>query len=521
MGLAAESHANGKDVMAEKDKKAEEKNGKDYTPPKGSTQVGRLELQGGRSIDYAAHADWIVLRKKEKPAAEIFHVAYLKSGEKAEQRPLTFVFNGGPGAASAYLHMGALGPKRALFNADGTAPAPPARLIDNPETWLAFTDLVFVDPVGTGFSRTVSGKDAEGDKAAAARDDKEEKREDTEFYGVRRDLESLGEFMQRCLSLYHRWESPLFVAGESYGGFRAARLAKLAQQGYGIGLNGAVIISPALEFTLLDSSDYDVLPWVTVFPTMAGAAAYHGRSKTAGADADPKEVLREAESFAVTDLARLLAAGSLMGDSERERIYRRAARFLGLAPEFVRRREGRISPPAFARALLGDARKVLGLYDATVTVTDPYPDRDSFEGPDPTLYGLERVFTAAINAHLRSTLGVDTEREYHLLSMEVNRAWKIDVERHALETQMGATDDLRYGMVLNPHMKVFLTHGIYDMVTPYFAASRIAAHMKLEEQGASNMVLRNFDGGHMFYLWDASRRGFRDAMEAFYRDAVP
>jgi carboxypeptidase C (cathepsin A) len=216
----------------------------------------------------------------------------------------------------------------------------------------------------------------------------------------------------------------------------------------------------------------------------------------------------------------LLAAGSLRDGKERERIYGKMVRFLGLSLDLIRRNEGRISAVTFGRNLLKDQGRMLGLYDATVTVVDPFPDRDSFEGPDPTLYGIDRVFTAGINAHLRSNLGLETERDYHLLSKEVNRAWKIDLEKHALESQIGATDDLRYGMVLNPFMKVFLTHGIYDMVTPYFSANRIIANMKLEPSIAANLEVRHFKGGHMFYVWDESRQAFHSAMRDFYREAT-
>ena len=283
---------------------------KEYAPPKGSKKEGKLELGKGASLEYTAYADWIVLRKKEKPAAEIFHVAYLQKGKSPGKRPLTFVFNGGPGAASAYLHLGALGPKRALFHPEGTALPPPVKLVDNPESWLDFTDLVFVDPVGTGFSRAVEKEAGKGKPEPAEKQtDEKGKPAETEFYGLKRDLESLGEFMQKCLSRYGRWESPVFVAGESYGGFRAAKLARLAQQDFGIGLNGAVIISPALEFAALDHSDYDILPWINGFPTMAAAAFFHGRSKAFPEGTDVDAVLREAEAFSTGEMACLLASG--------------------------------------------------------------------------------------------------------------------------------------------------------------------------------------------------------------------
>jgi carboxypeptidase C (cathepsin A) len=489
----------------------------EYKPPEGAEVHGTWPAPDGRSVPYLARAEWLVLREKEKPAAEIFSVAYLQEG--AKNRPLTFVFNGGPGAASVYLHVGALSTRRVSFAPDGTPPPPPSRLEDNAESWLAFTDLVFVDPVGTGFSRTV-----EEPAAPAGKDEKKpeaKKGADSAFFGLKRDLQSLGEFMSRYLSRYDRWDSPVFIAGESYGGFRVAKLARLLQEGYGVGLNGAILISPALEFALLDSSDYDVLPWVDTFPTMAAAAAFHGKSAMFTKGTPLSRVLPEAEAFATTELAAFLAQGAALGKPQRDRTFERMARYLGLPVERVVRGEGRIPVTAFVRELLRAERLVCGRYDATITVRDPFPDRELFEGPDPTLVGIERVFAGGINKRLRAEIGVKTEREYHLLSREVNKAWKLDFERHALESQVGATDDLRYGMSLNPHMKVFITHGCYDLVTPYFSTNRIRNLMKLDEPSAQNLTVRHFGGGHMFYTWQASRVEFRDAIAAFYAGALP
>ena len=197
-----------------------------YQPPKGKKTHHSLELEA-ETIDYRARADWMVLRKDEKPRAEMFHVSYLRRDADSEKRPVTFVFNGGPGASSAYLHVGALGPRRVVFNEDGTPPKPPVRLADNGESWLTFTDLVFIDPIGTGFSRVIN--DDKGDDKKAA-DDSDKK----EYFRLKRDLESLGEFIQKFLSRENRWDSPVFIAGESYGGFRVGKLARLLQEGYGL-----------------------------------------------------------------------------------------------------------------------------------------------------------------------------------------------------------------------------------------------------------------------------------------------
>jgi carboxypeptidase C (cathepsin A) len=486
----------------------------DHEPPAGAETAGTW-TGGTAPIDYTASAKWLVLRKKEKPAAEIFSVSYVADGEDPN-RPVTFVFNGGPGASSAYLHMGVVGPKRVDFPADGSLPQMPPRLVQNEDSWLAFTDLVFVDPVGTGFSRVIENEKKDGDK--------EEKKDDAtdpkEYFGQKRDLESLCEFMGRWLSGHGRWGSPVLIAGESYGGYRVGRLARVLQEGSGIGLNGAILISPALEITTLNPTDYDVLGWIDTLPTMAAAAAHHGRSRAFTTAASPDEVRSEAEAFATGDYPTFLTRGAAMPAEERERILTRLADLLGLPLELVVRAEGRITIRTFSRELLRDERKVLGLYDATITVTDPFPDRDSFTGPDPTLSGIGPAYTMAVNRMLRAEIGVQTDREYTVLSYEVNTAWKDDTEHHAFMPPAGATDDFRYGMALNPHLKAFITHGRYDLVTPYFSSDRLRNLMRLDPEMADRLTVRHFGGGHMFYAWETSRREFTEAIAAFVADAT-
>ena len=487
----------------------------DHEPPPGA-QTAATWTGAGVSIDYTASARWIVLRRKEKPAAEIFSVSYV--ADRDTDRPVTFVFNGGPGASSAYLHMGAVGPLRVAFPADGTLPRLPPRLVSNEESWLAFTDLVFVDPVGTGFSRVIEddGKDGEDKKKPENGDDGRA----GEYFGYKRDLESLCEFMGRWLSGHGRWGSAVLIAGESYGGYRVGRLVRMLQETSGIGLSGAVLISPALEFAPLSPTDYDVLGWVDLVPTMAIAAVHHGRSRAFAAGTPLKDVLGEAEGFATGDYATLLTRGVSMPAGERDRILGRLADLVGLPVDIVGRAEGRITIEMFTRELLRDERKVLGLYDATITATDPFPDRDPFAGPDPTLAGIGPAYTTAINRQLRSEIGVQTDREYVVLSHEVNELWRNDAPEHFFAPPVGATDDLRYGMSLNPHMKTFITHGRYDLVTPYYASDRLRNLMRLDSEMASRLTVRHFGGGHMFYAWEDSRREFTAAIAAFVADAV-
>jgi carboxypeptidase C (cathepsin A) len=481
----------------------------DHEPPRGAKTTATWG-----DLEYTAEAKWLVLRKKDKPSAELFSVSYVASGDA--QRPVTFVFNGGPGASSAYLHMGAVGPRRLDFPTDGSLPAMPARLVDNEESWLAFTDLVFVDPVGTGFSRIIdkSGQPKEGEEK------KGDEQDPKEYFGYKRDLESLSEFMGRWLSSHDRWGSPVYIAGESYGGYRVGRMVRVLQEDAGIGLNGAILISPALEFAGLGSSDYDVTPWVDLLPTMALAAVHHGRSRVFERGT-PDDVAREAEEFATGEYATFLTRGAAMPAEDRERVLARLADLVGLPADMVARAEGRIPIRTFSRELLRDERKVVGLYDATITTTDPYPDRDSFEGPDPTLSGIGPAYTMAVNRQLRSDIGVQTDREYTLLSLEVNQAWKNDDPVHFFAPPQGATDDFRYGMSLNPHMKAFITHGRYDLVTPYYTSDRLRNLMRLDPAIAGRVTVRHFGGGHMFYAWAESRRAFTEAIREFVASSLP
>ncbi|MCU0567768.1 MAG: peptidase S10 [Oculatellaceae cyanobacterium Prado106] len=485
----------------------------------GSTTEHTLQL-ADRSLSYTASAQWQTLYDREKAIAEMFYVAYRVKPEGSENttpRPLTFVFNGGPGAASAYLHMGALGPKRVHFESNGGLPKPPVRLVDNAESWLSFTDLVFIDPIGTGFSRSLP-KDTDADKSnAKTESSSEEKPKETEFWEIERDLKALGEFIQRFLSRQKRWLSPIFIAGESYGGFRVAKLAQKLQQGFGIGLSGAILISPALEFSLFDSRDYTLSHWATLVPSLALSAAHHGRAQWAGAPGDLQAHRTAAEQFARQTLIPALAMGDALGSEDRATVYQKMADLIGLPLSVIERQGGRVGMEIFARELLKDQQKIVGLYDASITAIDPFPDRIHYEGSDPTLDGLDRLFTGGINSHLRDTLGIETDLTYHLLNFEVFQAWKFDIKGDFKQGFVGSIDELRVGMTLNPHMQVCISHGFFDLVTPYFASNHLADLMKLNPDLRPNLNLKHYSGGHMFYTWERSRQDWFADMQAFYQ----
>ena len=483
-----------------------------YEAPEGSKADLSIALDEG-TLDYHAEAEWIVLRKDDKPKAEMFSTAYTVGNDPS--RPVTFVFNGGPGASSVYLHFGAMGPKCVDLDDKGMPLPSPHKLADNAHTWLQFTDLVFVDPIGTGLSRMIDEEKPKDDKGAAPAG--EGKKQPSEYWRIKRDLESIGEFTRSWLSTHHRWESPVFIAGESYGGYRVGKLAKLLQKDFGVGLAGAVIISPALDFSLLDGSNYNALPWVDLVPTMAASAYSHGVARKVKEGESLVDYALRARDFAYSQLLPVLAVGELTPAAKRQQTFNAMADFIGLPRSTVQRKGGRIDIVYFVKNLLREQGKFLGLYDASVAVTDPFKGKDELDAPDPTLHILERVFAAAINTHLRRDIGLKTERDYELLSMEVNTAWKNDEQQHALQSQFGAVDDLRFGMSLNEHMGVYITHGYFDLVTAFASSDRLVALMELTEEQKKHLTIKHYPGGHMFYTWPESRKQFSSDMAAFYR----
>lgn len=481
---------------------------KAYEAPRGATKTHSSPKLG---FDYETIADWIVLKKDEKPIAEVFSTYYRKAGPLDPKRPITFVFNGGPGASSAFLHLGCVGPRRLVMEAKGDIPKSPAQLVENTESWLSFTDLCFVDPVGTGFSRALP-------EDPTAKDAKPTK----EFFSIRKDIESLCDFIQKFLSKMSRWASPAFIAGESYGGYRMGRLARRLQETTGVGLNGTILISPAMELGQLNFNDYEVVPFAQVYPSYVLTAVHHGRSKAFAKGTPHEKVLKEAVDFALGPLSTLLMSGESLDEKTRASTIKTMSDHLGISEAFIALHGGRLGIEIFSRELLRSERTVVGLYDSTITATDPFPDRGNFEGADPTLWGIDRVFASAANALIRDHLGVSTDREYRLLSMEVFKSWQITSDDQAAFDlrDLGSTDDLRYAVCLNDHMKVFITHGYFDLVTPYFASERLYRHMKLTPQQRQRFTIEHFNGGHMFYTWDESRIAFKRSIEKFYAAAL-
>ncbi|HZW10620.1 MAG TPA: hypothetical protein VFF69_12015 [Phycisphaerales bacterium] len=455
------------------------------------------------------HADWLLVRECGVPTAEVFFTSY-QLEPRTPDRPITFLFNGGPGAASAFLHLGTAGPRRIAFSPTGRALPPPARLVDNAESWLAFTDLVFVDPVGTGFSRTVAeskleqqGVDAEEDKTAKRAKDLPDAKKP--FFKVKRDIDVLAEFVTQWLSRFKRWESPVSIAGESYGGFRVGKLLR-ALPDRGVGLRGAIMVSPAIDFLGIGGTDYDLAPWINTVPTMALAALYHKRARGPFAEMKADALRAAAEEFAEQTLAPFLLRGERTPAPERSRILATFAELVGLRTELVDRYQARIPFEIFARELLRDDGLLCGLYDAAITGPNVFPDREGSPSPDPTLAGIMAAFTGGINALLRTELGLSTDREYLLLGEEVHKLWQDDGMTEYYRRSLDCADDIRYGLATNSSLTLLVCHGWYDLVTTYFSSERSISLLRLPPELRRQISLKNYSGGHMFYSWDKSRK---------------
>ena len=420
----------------------------------------------------------------EKSAA-IFYTAYVAKDGGAN-RPLTFVFNGGPGAASAYLHLGLVGP-RILDLGPGARDAAHAEMRDNPDTWLAFTDLVLIDPIGTGWSRTVKSDDAK------------------HFWGVRSDADAMAKFIALYVDHNNRAAAPKYLFGESYGGFRAAKTARALQRDQGLSVAGIVMLSPLLQGSLTFGDDGSALRAALQLPSLA-AAELERRNAFSTAS------LAAAEKFAMTDYLVTLAGAPPQGDAARA-FYERVAKTTGVPLDVVTQSRGFVSG-AFTKTLRAEDGKVVSRYDATFAVDDPYPDSRSWRGPDPVLDGVSRAYGGAMAAYARNELGFKTEMTYTLLAGDPAREWDWQGNR----AQIDAEDDLRTLLAFDPSFHLLIAHGYSDMVTPYAMTRYMLDHMpQIGAPGRARLKL--YRGGHMIYIDAQSRKAFSADAAAFYRGA--
>ncbi len=449
--------------------------------PADSVTEHAIDTAAGKLAYTATAGTLAFFDQSGEQSAAVFYTAYVAKGLGAN-RPLTFVFNGGPGAASAFLHLGLVGPRILDLGPDAREPAY-ARLRDNPDTWLRFTDLVMIDPIGTGWSRTAKADDGKN------------------FWNVDGDAGSMAKAIALYVTHNNRFNSPKYLFGESYGGFRAARTARLMQREQGISAAGIVMLSPLIEGWLTFGDDGSALRAALELPSLAAAELERKKAFS-------REALAAAEKFALTDYLTTLAGPVPQGDAARA-FYERVAQLSGLPVDEVKRQRGFVTD-AFIKSLRAD--KIVSRYDATFAVDDPFPERRSGHAPDPILDGVARAYGGAFAAYARNELGFKTEMTYQLLANEVTRHWDWKGSR----VQAGVEDDLRVLLSFDPSFHLLIAHGYSDLITPYAMTRYLLEHMPAFAP-PGRVALKLYRGGHMLYLDPASRKAFSNDVAAFYR----
>lgn len=473
-------------LQAQDKKPADGKEAEFKLPPfPADRTVKQSTVLDGRTLAYDATVGSLpVLDDKGKTIAEVMFIAYTVPGK---DRPVTFALNGGPGAASVYLNLGALGPKRVQFGAEGDSPSDPAIARDNPGSWLDFTDLVFIDPVGTGFSRALV------DEAEAKK----------HFYSTEADIEYLSRIIYDWLVKNRRLEARKYLVGESYGGFRGPRITHYMQTRLGVAMNGLVLVSPYLDPGASADGDLSPLPWMLTLPTIAAAnLERHGKLS----DAAMADIVAYTRGDYVTDL--------LKGRSEPaalERIVQRVTTLSGLDADFVRRSGGRLDTQAFLREVFRSEGKLGSRYDANVTAWDPFPFAPQQRTNDPILDGIIAPTTTAMVDFITRTVGWNYVGRYNALSYEVNSAW----DRDSKGRERGSVAQLRQAVAIDPKLHVLIVHGWGDLSCPFMASVLIVDQMPLMGDPARVQV-RSYPGGHMFYSRPDSQALLRSDVRKLY-----
>ncbi|MEV4806499.1 peptidase S10 [Nonomuraea sp. NPDC049421] len=446
---------------------------------------------------YTATAGTMVLREEVttdgtfeglRPKAEVFITAYTLDGADPGSRPVTFAFNGGPGSSSVWLHLGVLGPRRVVMGDAGALLPPPYGLADNEESLLRVSDLVFIDPVSTGFSRAAQGEKAEP------------------YHGFTGDLESVGEVIRLWTTRNGRWMSPKFLAGESYGTVRAAGLAEHLQSRYGMYLNGVMLISSVLDFITGEFNEGNDLAYALYLPTYAAIAHYHGLH----GDRPLADVLREAEEYADRDYLWALARGNRLTAEERAAAVAKVAGLTGLSTDYVDRVDLRIEHIRFFTEVLRHRRQVVGRLDGRFTGWDPDAGREHFAA-DPSMDAIMGPYSAALNHYLRTDLGYANDLPYEVLTSRV-RPWSYKEFENAhvqVASRLGAA------MRANPHLRVHVACGYHDGATPYFAAEHTFAHLPVPPELTGNIEFKYYEAGHMMYVHEPSRLAQSAHLAAF------
>lgn len=477
-------------------KEAEKKEKKDDKKDEVVTTSQSVKV-GGVDIGYTATAGTLVMKDEEgKPRASYFYVAYTRTNiADPSKRPITFSFNGGPGSSSVWLHMGVLGPRRVVLNDDGTLPPPPFQAVNNEFSLLDETDLVFIDPVSTGFSRPAPGEDAH------------------KFHGVDEDIRSVGEFIRLYVTRSMRWSSPKFLIGESYGTTRAAGLSGHLEDRYGLYLNGIMLVSSVLDFQTISFATGNELPYVVFLPTMTATAWYH-KKLPPDLQADRKKALQEAETFAAGEYSTALFKGAKLSAEDRQRVAVATARLTGLSVDYVLRANLRVGAFNFFKELLRAEGKTVGRFDSRATGTDRDGVGDTPDY-DPSYTGVYGPFTSVVNDYVRRELKYESDLPYEILTSKV-QPWNYGDYRNRY---LNVAETLRQSMTHNPHLKVFVANGIYDLATPYFATRYTFEHLGFDSKLQANVTQVDYEGGHMMYTIKSSLEALKKDLAKFVREA--
>ena len=476
------------------DEKKADKKGPEAGEPASFKSTDKAVING-KTMSYDVIAEeTFLLNKKDEPDASIFSFSYIKQGEgDPAKRPVMFVFNGGPGSASLWLHLGTFGPKRVDVATDSPTDdgAPPYPLVNNTHSLLDVADLVFIDPVGTGFSRVLE----DGDGA--------------DHWGIEEDAQSVGHFIRRWLTKHKRWASPKYLAGESYGTTRAAALvAELNDRYNDVAFNGVVLVSAILDF----ETDRGSYGYIGSIPTQAAIGWYHNKVDRSKWNNDFDAFLTDARSFAVREYGPALFMGQDMPHQEHDQVVQKYAQFTGLKPAYIERARLRVGVGRFMKELLRDEGLTLGRYDGRYTGQDE-DDVGERADADPSGYAMDAAFTAAMNDYMTRNLGVEMDRGYTVLSYDVNRAWKsVKGGGSGGPGFTNVVPGLARGMRENKDMKVMLASGYYDQATPFYAAE-----ISLAEPGVptDRVVKTYYPAGHMMYLDKGSLEQLGKDIRAF------
>ncbi len=485
-----------KSAAADKDKDKDKKDDKKDGEEKPVVTSHELKV-GGKVLKYTVTTGLLPIKNETgETEGTIFFMAYVADRPGGpEKRPLMFSFNGGPGSSSVWLHLGAVGPKRVRMREDGMMPSPPYELVDNENTWLDLTDVVFIDPIGTGFSRP-------------AKPDLGKK-----FWSVQGDIESVGEFIRLYLTRYERWGSPLFLVGESYGTTRAAGLAGYLVERSGIAFNGIVLVSSILNFQTARFAKGNDLPYSLFLPTYTATAWYH---KKLPADLQQKPlqaVLDEVEKWAGADYPVALAKGDRLTAEERAAVVDRVARYTGLEKRFVDASDLRIEIQHFCKELLRGEKRTVGRLDSRFEGIDESAVNDTPDF-DPSLAAIRPPYTAMFNDYVRRSLGYKNDLHYYILGGGVGK-WEWG------EGYPDTSESLRSAFSKNPDMRLFVASGHYDLATPYFATQYTLGHMGLDASQRARVSTGAYDAGHMMYIHEGQLAKLKKDVAAFLQSALP